>query len=75
MLHGLSREQKIQSTAGERGGIRRIVIRYSDGRKVNVMPDAERKTFSEDDAKELKKIFADASSSVEWAELAKRASM
>lgn len=58
-----------------RGGVRRIVIRYADGRTVNVVPDAKRRTFSEDDVKELRKVFAKASSAVEWADVSSRPTM
>jgi hypothetical protein len=61
--------------AGSRGGVRRIIIRYTDGRTVNVMPDARRKTFSEDDVKELRKILDRASSTVEWADVSSRETM
>lgn len=74
MLHGIQRERTMKEP-GKTGGIQRVVIRYTDGRTVNVMPDAKRKTFSEDDAKELRKVFDAASSTAEWAELSTRSTM
>lgn len=74
-MHGILRKQDTTSPPGARGGVRRIVIRYTDGRTVNVVPDAKRKTFSEDDAKELRKIFAKASATLEWADVSSRPTM
>jgi hypothetical protein len=74
-LHGILRKQNMNGDAGSRGGVRRIIIRYTDGRTVNVMPDARRKTFSEDDVKELRKILDRASSTVEWADVSSRETM
>lgn len=53
-------------------GIVGIVVRYTDGRVMNFVPDASRSTFSEDDILELKKILDKASSVAEWAELSNR---
>jgi hypothetical protein len=53
-------------------GIVRIVVRYSDGRTVNFVPDAQREVFSEDDILELKKVFSTASAVAEWAEVTAR---
>lgn len=75
MLHGIKRERKLQGPSENRGGVRRVVIRYTDGRTVNVVPDAERGMFSEDDVKEFKKILDHASEKSEWAELSTRPTM
>jgi hypothetical protein len=53
---------------GQRG-IRRIVVRYSDGRILNFDADAGRETFSEDDILEFKKILDKASAKAEWADI------
>jgi hypothetical protein len=50
-------------------GVTRVVVRYSDGRVINFVPDAGRDTFSEDDMLELKKILEQTSSKAEWAEI------
>jgi len=50
-------------------GVTRIVVRYSDGRVMNFVPDAGRTAFSEDDMLELKKVLDRASSASEWADI------
>jgi hypothetical protein len=50
-------------------GVTRVVVRYSDGRVINFVPDAGREAFSEDDMLELKKILEQTSSKAEWAEI------
>jgi hypothetical protein len=50
-------------------GVTRIVVRYSDGRVMNFVPDANRNAFSEDDMLELKKVISRASSTAEWADI------
>jgi hypothetical protein len=62
----------MQGAPGSQGGIRRIVLRYSDGRVLNFMADADRETFSEDDILELKKVLDTASSKAEWADISGR---
>ena len=66
-MHGIERTRKMQGSLERQGGIRRIVVRYADGRVLNFDPDAGRDTFSEDDILELKKILDRASSTAEWA--------
>jgi hypothetical protein len=46
-----------------------VVVRYSDGRAMNFVPDAGRSSFSEDDMLELKKVISRASSASEWADI------
>lgn len=74
-MHGIVRKQNINGAPGERGGVKRIVIRYADGRTFNVFPDARRKTFSADDVKELRKILDKASATAEWADISSRPTM
>ncbi len=50
-------------------GVTRVVVRYSDGRVMNFVPDAGRDAFSEDDMLEMKKVLSKASSTAEWAEI------
>ena len=59
----------MQGPVESEGGIRRIVVRYSDGRVLNFDADAGRETFSEDDILEFKKILDKASAKAEWAEM------
>ncbi len=68
-MHGIQRERR-HDHSGETGhGVARIVVRYADGRVLNFMPDAGRRTFHEDDVLELKKILDRASSTAEWADI------
>ena len=57
----------MQGPPESQGGIRRIVVRYSDGRVLNFDPDAGRETYSEDDILEFKEILDKASAKAEWA--------
>ena len=62
----------MQDPSGAQGGITKVVVRYSDGRVLNIVPDARREAFSEDDMLELKKVLDRASSTAEWAEISAR---
>lgn len=74
-MHGINRKQNIQESTDARGGVHRVVIRYSDGRTITVVPDARREKFSEDDAKELRKLLDKASTELEWADVSSRPTM
>jgi hypothetical protein len=50
-------------------GITRIVVRYSDGRVMNFVPDARGDAFSEDDILELHNVFERTASTAEWADI------
>ena len=67
-MHGIERTRKMEGPVEGQGGIRRIVVRYSDGRVLNFDADAGRETFSEDDILELKKVLDAAASKAEWAD-------
>ena len=71
-MHSIERTRKMQGPVEREGGIRRIVVRYSDGRVLNFDPDAGRETYSEDDILEFKKILDRASAKAEWAEISTR---
>ena len=71
-MHGIERTRKMQGSLEGQGGIRRIVVRYSDGRVLNFDPDAGRETFSEDDILVFKEILDRASAKVEWADVNNR---
>jgi hypothetical protein len=71
-VHGIERTREITDPSGAQGGITRVVVRYSDGRVLNIVPDARREAFSEDDMLELKKVLDRASSAAEWAEISTR---
>jgi hypothetical protein len=69
-LHGIQRTRKVHGPAeGGEVGVNRVVVRYSDGRTMNFVPDAGRDAFSEDDMLELKKVISRASSASEWADI------
>ncbi len=72
-MHGIERTRKMQGPLERQGGIRRIVVRYSDGRVLNFDADAGRETFSEDDILEFKEILDKASAKAEWADTNTRA--
>jgi hypothetical protein len=71
-VHGIERSRQMQGSPGLQGGIRRIVVRYSDGRVLNFDPDAGRETYSEDDVLEFKEMLDKASAKAEWAEIGTR---
>ena len=71
-MHGIERSGGTNDPPEVRGGITRVVVRYSDGRVLNIVPDARREAFSEDDMLELKKLLDRASSAAEWAEISTR---
>jgi hypothetical protein len=64
----------MKDAAGSQGGITKIMVRYSDGRVLNFVPDAGREAFSEDDVLELKKLLDRATSTAEWAHINDRPS-
>jgi hypothetical protein len=49
--------------------IRRVMVRYTDGRTLVFVPEAGREEFSEDDMLELAKVLGRASSIAEWSEV------
>jgi hypothetical protein len=68
-LHGIERTRKAHGPADQGLGVTRIVVRYSDGRVMNFVPDAGRDAFSEDDILELRNILGRISSTAEWADI------
>jgi hypothetical protein len=71
-MHGIERTKKRQGPPGQDVGVRGVVIRYTDGRVMNFVPDAGREMFSEDDMLKLQEILVAASSVAEWAEATER---
>lgn len=74
-MHGIERTRDMRGSSGEYFGVRKITLRYSDGREVSFVPDAGEGLFSEDDILKLKEILDAASSVAEWAEVTERESM
>ncbi len=68
-MHGIERTRKETGPMEQGVGVTRVVVRYSDGRVMNFVPDARRDAFSEDDMLELKKVIGRISSTAEWAEI------
>ena len=71
-MHGIQRSGGTDDSPEGRGGITKVMVRYSDGRVLNFVPDARREAFSEDDLLELKKGLSKASAAAEWAEIGTR---
>ena len=68
-MHGIERTRKLSEPPAQERGIRRVTVRYSDGRVLNFVPDAGREIFDEDDLLELEKVLMRASSTAEWSEV------
>jgi hypothetical protein len=68
-VHGIQREKRRNGPSEDGVGVTKIVLRYSDGRVINLVPDAGRATFSEDDVLELQKLVDQASSAAEWSDI------
>jgi len=68
-LHGIQRTRRSNNPIEGGVGVTRVIVRYSDGRVMNFVPDARKETFSEDDMLELKKVVTRASSAAEWADI------
>jgi hypothetical protein len=68
-VHGIQRTRRAHGPAEQGVGVTRIVVRYSDGRVMNFVPDAGRRAYSEDDMLELKKLLDRTSSAAEWADI------
>lgn len=68
-MHGIQRTRKAHGPIEGGVGVTRVIVRYSDGRAMNFVPDAGREAFSEDDMLELKKVISRASSASEWADI------
>ena len=68
-MHGIERTRKAHGPEEQGVGVTRVVVRYSDGRVMNFVPDAGRDAFSEDDMLVLKNVLERASSTAEWAEI------
>ena len=65
-MHGIVREGS-HNWNRDGSGVARIIIRYSDGRVMNIVPDAGRESFMEDDILVLKMVIDRASAAAEWA--------
>lgn len=69
-MHGIVRQRNLKEDSdGKFTHIRRIEVRYSDGRIVRFIAEAGRDFFSKDDAGQLVQTLTHASSNAEWAQL------
>ena len=71
-MHGIQRMGGTDDPPAVRGGITKVLVRYSDGRVLTFVPDARREAFSEDDMLELKNVLSRASAAAEWADISTR---
>lgn len=75
-MHGIHRERNWPKGAGEGTvGVARVRVRYSDGRVLTFVPDANAAVYSGDDVKQLAKVVHAASSKREWSEVYERGGM
>lgn len=69
-MHGIVRQRNLKEDSdGNFTHVRRIEVRYSDGRIVRFIAEAGRDFFSQDDAGQLVQTLTNASSNAEWAKL------
>lgn len=68
-MHGIERNRKAHGPVDQGVGVTRIVVRYSDGRVMNFVPDAGRRAFSEDDMLELTNVLDRTAAAAEWADI------
>ncbi len=67
-MPGIIRKRNLKEDSdGKFTHVRRIEVRYSDGRIVRFIAEAGREFFSSDDAGQLVKTLTHASSKAEWA--------
>ncbi|QYJ14520.1 hypothetical protein Rxycam_00316 [Rubrobacter xylanophilus DSM 9941] len=67
-MHGIERIRDSQKPVDPGSGVRRVVVRYADGRTLEFIPDGGNALFSEDDVAQLQKVFNRAATRAEWAE-------
>ena len=73
MMHGILRTQNLkEGTDPNYTNIRRIEVRYSDGRIVRFVAEAGREFFSKDDSTQLVEVLTKSSSIREWADVTER---
>jgi len=68
-VHGIERSRRLSGAPPQSAGIKRIVVRYGDGRELHFMPEGGRKGFSGDDALQMAEILDMASARSEWSEI------
>ena len=69
-MHGITRTRNLrEGTEPSYAYIRRIEVRYSDGRVRSFMAEGGREFFSQDDTKTVQKLLNKTSATAEWADL------
>jgi hypothetical protein len=72
-VHGIVRTRNLKEGSDPKyTNIRRIEVRYSDGRVVRFVAEAGREFFSSDDSGQLVEVLTKSSSIAEWAQLSER---
>lgn len=71
-MHGIERSRRLKGPPPPNAGVKRIVIRYSDGRECVFLPEGGRDGFSGDDALQIAEILDIASAKSEWAEVSEQ---
>jgi len=72
-MYGIVRTRNLkEGTEPRYTDIRRIEVRYKDGRVVCFVPEAKREFYSGDDSNQLARVLTTASSTVEWAHVLER---
>ena len=69
-MHGITRtrnaKKDVEAIETSYTHVRRVLVRYADGRNLAFVPEARREEFSEDDMLALAKVLAHASATAEW---------
>lgn len=72
-MHGIEvSKRKADGLGNQRASgmrIRRISVRYEDGREMSFIPEAEEEYFSQDDAERVVGILHKSSSALEWSRM------
>lgn len=71
-MHGIERSRRLKGAPPQGAGVRRMVLRYSDGREYVFLPEGGRSGFSGDDALQMAEILDMASARAEWAEVSEQ---
>ncbi len=72
-MHGITVRRKPTDGSGDprvsEMSIRRVSVRYGDGRRMNFIPEAREEFFSQDDLQGVVGILRKSSSALEWGQM------